>query len=172
MFVHAPVLGFGLQVVSGTGMIIVDVLAITALQRDLPRGVLGRVLSLLDAAVLLAILASSFLFAFVLRAVDLHATLFILGVGFPATALLGIRPLVRADRRAVARLRELEPRIMLLQVLDLFAASTRGARSSASPAPSKWSRSPPAPRWCARASPQTRCGCWWRARSMSRRLAR
>jgi MFS family permease len=124
-FVHTPVLGFALQVVAGTGMIIVDVLAITALQRDMPRGVLGRVLSLLDVAVVLAILVSSFVFAILLSRIDLHPSLFVLGIGFPAVALLCIGPLLRADRKTAARLRELEPRIALLQVLDLFEAASR-----------------------------------------------
>lgn len=124
-FVHTPALGFVLQVVSGTGMIIVDVLAITALQRDMPRGVLGRVMSLLDVAVIISILVASFGFASLLSAVDLNPTLYILGIGFPATALICIRPLLRADRNAAARVRELQPIVALLQVLDLFAAASR-----------------------------------------------
>jgi len=125
VWVHAPPVGFVLQVIAGVGMILVDVLAITALQRDMPRGVLGRVLSLLDVAVIGAILLSSFLFAFVFAALDLHATLFVIGIGFPTAALLGIRPLLRADRQSAEALRELEPRIALLQVLDLFSAAAR-----------------------------------------------
>ena len=124
-FVHTPAIGFGLQVIAGVGMIIVDVLAITALQRDMPRGVLGRVLSLLDVAVVLAILVSSFVFAFLLSAIDLHPSLFVLGIGFPAIALLCIGPLLRSDRKTASRLRELEPRIALLQMLDLFEAASR-----------------------------------------------
>lgn len=124
-FAHQPPVGFALQVVAGVGMIIVDVLAITALQRDMPRGVLGRVLSLLDVAVVLAILVSSFVFAALLSRIDLHASLFVLGIGFPTVALLGIGPLVRADRNTAEKLRMLEPRIALLQVLDLFAAASR-----------------------------------------------
>jgi CRP-like cAMP-binding protein/predicted MFS family arabinose efflux permease len=124
-FAHQPAVGFALQVVAGIGMIIVDVLAITALQRDMARGVLGRVLSLLDVAVVLAILVSSFVFAGLLSRLDLHPTLFVLGIGFPVIALLGIGPLVRADRNTVEKMRMLEPRIALLQVLDLFAAASR-----------------------------------------------
>jgi CRP-like cAMP-binding protein len=106
-------------------MIIVDVLAITALQRDMPRGVLGRVLGVLDVAVVLAILISSFVFASVLTAIDLRPTLFLLSIGFPVVALMCISPLLRADRKAAARVRELQPRVALLQVLDLFAAASR-----------------------------------------------
>lgn len=124
-FVHAPALGFLLQVVSGMGMIIVDVLAITALQRDMPRGVLGRVLSLLDVACLASILFSSFAFAIALDAIDLHPSLYVLGIGFPTVALLCIRPMLRADRDAVALLREIEPRVALLKELDLLAKASQ-----------------------------------------------
>jgi MFS family permease len=125
VWVHAPPIGFLLQVVAGVGMILVDVLAITALQRDMPRGVLGRVLSLLDVAFISAILVSSFVFAFVFSALDLHATLLVIGIGFPIAAVLGVGPLLRADRQAAEALRALEPRIALLQVLDLFSAAAR-----------------------------------------------
>ena len=120
-FVHTPPLGFLLQVMSGMGMIVVDVLAITALQRDMPRGVLGRVLSLLDVAVLLSTLICSFAFAVVLDTFDLHPSLYVVGIGFPAVAILGIRPMLRADRNAAALVREIEPRVALLHELDLLA---------------------------------------------------
>jgi CRP-like cAMP-binding protein len=120
----APV-GFVLQVVSGVGMIIVDVLALTALQRDMPRELLGRVLSLLDGAVFGATLAASFAFAAVFAQFGLRTSLLVLGVGFPVVALLGLGPLLAADRRAAAAARELAPRVTLLQALDLFAAANR-----------------------------------------------
>src|SRR3954462_6485802 len=50
--VHAPAAAFVLQVASGVGMIIVDVLALTALQRDLPGAVLSRVLGVFDTFIL------------------------------------------------------------------------------------------------------------------------
>jgi MFS family permease len=122
---NAPAAGFALLFVSGSGMVVVDVLAVTALQRDLPRGVLGRAFSLLDVACLLTIVVVSFAFAALLRATDLDTALLTIGIGFPIVALLGIGPLLRADRGAVAKLRELEPRIQILQVLDLFEAASR-----------------------------------------------
>jgi MFS family permease len=122
--VHNAPAGFVLQVVSGVGMIIVDVLAITALQRDIPRELLSRVLSLLDMAVFGATLAASFLFAAIFTTAGLHTSLLVVGIGFPLVALLGIRPLLVADRHAVATMRELAPRIALLRALDLFAAAS------------------------------------------------
>jgi MFS family permease len=122
--VHNAPAGFVLQVISGVGMIIVDVLAITALQRDIPRELLSRVLSLLDMAVFGATLAASFIFAAIFSTAGLRTALLVVGIGFPVAALLGIRPLLVADRRAVATVRELAPRLALLRALDLFAAAS------------------------------------------------
>src|SRR4051794_4055376 len=99
--VHNPPVGFVLQVISGVGMIIVDVLAITALQRDIPRELLSRVLSIGDMAIFGATLAASFLFAAIFTTAGLHPSLLVVGIGFPLVALLGIRPLLVADRRSV-----------------------------------------------------------------------
>ena len=57
--VRSPALASLLQAVSGVGMIIVDVLAITSLQRDLPGDVLSRVLGVFDTIVLGGILVAS-----------------------------------------------------------------------------------------------------------------
>lgn len=124
VLIDEPVLGFFLQVVSGSGMVIVDVLAITALQRSIGRGVLGRVMSLLDIAVLLSIIVASFGFSAILNSTDLDQALLILGVGFPLIAVLGITPLLRADRSSLALLRQIEPRVAVLKKLDLLAKAT------------------------------------------------
>lgn len=126
----APAAGFALLFVSGSGMVIVDVLAVTALQRELPKGVLGRAFSLLDVACLLTIVVASFAWAGLLRVTDLDTALLAIGIGFPIAALLGIGPLLRADQAAVARLQDLEPRIELLRELDLFEATSRPAFES------------------------------------------
>jgi len=123
--VHSPVLAFLLQVVSGGGMIIVDVLAITALQRDLPRGVLSRVFGIFESAVPASLLASSFVTALILHRVGLTGTLLAIGFGFSAAAVLGLLPIVRADRRSRAVVRALAPRVALLDALDLFAGAPR-----------------------------------------------
>jgi MFS family permease len=97
--VTSPVVGFVLQVVSGGGMVVVDVLALTSLQRDLPRNLLSRVIGILETAVLSAALAASFAVAALIREVGLTGALLIVGFGFPAIAAIGIRALVRAESR-------------------------------------------------------------------------
>lgn len=123
--VHHVWLAFLLQVVSGGGMLIVDILAVTAIQRDLPSDVLSRVFGLFEAGVPASLLLSSFGSALILHAYGLTTALLAIGFGFSAAAVLGLLPLLRADRRAVAAMRALQPRIILLESLDLFAGASR-----------------------------------------------
>jgi hypothetical protein len=97
--VHWPVVAFALQVVAGIGMIIVDVLALTALQRDLPGAVLSRVLGVFDTLVLAAIVIASFGASILYDASgkSLDTVLVAIGVFFPAVALLGLPVLARLD---------------------------------------------------------------------------
>lgn len=125
--VHSPVLAFLLQTVSGAGMVVVDVLAITALQRDLPRGVLSRVFGIFESAVPASLLMSSVITAVIFHHVGLTATLLTIGFGFSAAAVLGIAPIVRADRRSAVVVRELAPRVALLEALDLFTGASHAA---------------------------------------------
>ena len=121
--VHAPVLAFVLQVISGVGMIVVDVLAYTALQRDLDRDVLGRVLGVFDAVILAFIVAASFIGAALLTHSGLHTTLLTIGFGFPLVALIGLPALLKADRESAAAVARLAPTVRLLGALDLFTST-------------------------------------------------
>lgn len=118
--VTSPVLGAALQAVSGAGMVVVDVMALTALQRDLPGSVLSRVLGLLETLGLAGALLASVSASALLQATSLETTLLVFGLGFSALSLLGLAPLVRADRRAAAALAELAPRVAMLDRLDLL----------------------------------------------------
>jgi MFS family permease len=123
--VRWPALAGALQVVSGTGMIIVDVLAITVLQRDLPRDVLSRVLGIFDTVVLAGILLASLGAGILLAHADVNVALVAVGVGIPALGLAGLRTLVRADRTSAAVAERLRPRVELLATLDLLAGADR-----------------------------------------------
>jgi MFS family permease len=123
--VHSPVLAAVLQVVSGVGMIIVDVLAITSLQRDLPGDVLGRVLGVFDTVVLAAILLASLATGILLAHADVNVALVAVGVGIPALGLIGLPALLRADRTSAAAAERLRPRVALLSELDLLAGAER-----------------------------------------------
>jgi len=100
--VHRPALAAILQVVSGFGMVIVDVLAITTLQRDLPGEVLSRVLGICDTLILGAILLASLAAGILLAHADVNVALVAVGVGIPAIGLVGLPTLLRADRTSAA----------------------------------------------------------------------
>jgi hypothetical protein len=100
VLVTSPVIGFILQIISGAGMVVVDVLTLTSLQRDLPRNLLSRVIGILETTALSAALAASFAVAALIREVGLTAALLMVGLGFPALAVVGIRALVKAEPRA------------------------------------------------------------------------
>ena len=81
-------------------------------------------LSILDVSVLLTILLASFIFAIVYAAFGLATSLIVLGIAFPVVASLGLPFLLRADHQSAAVMRQLAPRVSVLQALDLFAAAT------------------------------------------------
>jgi len=123
--VHSPALAAALQVVSGTGMIVVDVLAITSLQRDLPGDVLGRVLGVFDTVVLAGILLASLAAGILLAHAGVTVALIGVGVGIPVLGLTGLPTLLKADSASAAAAERLRPRVELLSELDLLAGADR-----------------------------------------------
>ena len=107
--VHSPVPACLLQVVSGVGMVIVDVLALTTLQRDLPGDVLGRVLGVFDTVVLAGILLASLAAGILLAHADVNVALIAVGVGIPVIGLTGLPALLRADRTSAEAAERLRP---------------------------------------------------------------
>jgi MFS family permease len=125
--VHSPALAAALQVVSGVGMIVVDVLAITSLQRDVPGDVLGRVFGIFDTVVLAGILLASLATGILLAHADVNVALVAVGVGIPVLGLVGLPTLLKADRTSAEAAERLRPRVALLSELDLLAGAGRRA---------------------------------------------
>src|SRR5579862_7374554 len=123
--VHSPALAAILQVASGVGMVIVDILAITSLQRDVPGEVLSRVLGIFDTLVLGGILLASLVTGILLAHADVNVALVAVGVGIPAIGLVGLPTLLRADRTSAAETERLRPRVQLLSGLDLLTGADR-----------------------------------------------
>ncbi len=123
--VRSPAPAAVLQVASGVGMVIVDVLAITSLQRDLPRDVLSRVLGILDSLILAGILLASLGAGILLAHASVTVALIVVGAGIPAVGLAGLPTLLRADRASAAAAERLRPRVKLLAELDLLAGADR-----------------------------------------------
>jgi MFS family permease len=122
---HVAWMAAVLQVVSGIGMVIVDVLGITSLQRDLPRDTLGRVLGVFDTVILAGILLASLATGFLLAHASLDATLALIGIGVPVIGLIGLPTLLRADRTSAAAAERLRPLVDLLSELDLLTGADR-----------------------------------------------
>lgn len=125
--VHAPWIAFLLEVVRGAGTIVVDVLAITALQRLVKPDVVARVFGVFFAFVLAAISLGALLMPILLGTVGLSTTLLIMGFAIPVLSVAAYPWLRALDKRALADLSAIEPRIAALQALDIFTGATRAA---------------------------------------------
>jgi MFS family permease len=123
--VHAPGVAFALEVLRGAGTLVVDVLAITALQRAVSDEVIARVFGVFFALVLGAISLGTIVTPPIVNGPGLHTALYIMGFVPVAIGLLGFPALVRIDRDAASRLDELAPRIALLEQLGIFASANR-----------------------------------------------
>ena len=124
--VHQPSVAFALQVLRGAGTLVVDTLAITALQRSVPKEMVARVFGVFFALVLAAISLGALITPYVLHA-GLHPTLLAYGIGIPALCFLALPRLVSLDRVAAARAVALAPRVSILERMDLFAAASRSS---------------------------------------------
>ncbi len=127
LVIDQPVVGFVLQCIRGAGTLVVDVLAITALQRTLPTELLGRVFGAFNALCLLAILIGSTLMPIGIHVFGLDGVLWIVGLGIPLACLAGLPWLNRMDQQSQARRAELEPVLRLLEGCDVFASTSNGA---------------------------------------------
>ena len=153
--VRQPVAAFAVEVVRGAGTLVVDVLAMTALQRSLPQDKLGRVFGAFFTFVLIAISLGALATPPVLDAAGLDATLWLAGGLIPVLCLAGWPWLHRMDDANVAQLAEIAPRVALLQRAAILAESSRStlerlARSR------RWWMSAPARTWSARGKSRTR----------------
>jgi hypothetical protein len=123
--VHSPGVAFALEVIRGGGTLVVDVLAITALQRAVSDEVIARVFGVFFALVLGAISLGTVVTPPIVNGPGLHTALYIMAFVPLGIGLLGYPSLVRIDRAAGARVDELAPRIALLEQLGIFASANR-----------------------------------------------
>jgi len=125
LVVSAPPAAFAIEAVRGAGTLIVDVLAITAMQRSLPSDVLARVFGAYFTLVLAAISLGALVTPQVIASAGLDASLWLAGLAIPALCLLGWPLLRRMDEANVAVIAALEPRVQTLQRLGIFAEASR-----------------------------------------------
>ena len=127
LVVDQPVVAFLLQCLRGAGTLVVDVLAITALQRSVPSDRLARVFGAFDGLVFLAILLGSALVPVLLGWWGLDAVVWAVGLGVPLLCLLGLPWLRRMDEAAAVRRAAAASKVALLTRCDLFADVREGA---------------------------------------------
>jgi hypothetical protein len=120
-----PVLAFVIQGVRGAGTLVVDVLAITALQRSLPSELLARVFGAYFTGVLLAISLGALVTPPVIAHLGLDTSLWLAGAVVPGLCVLGLPWLRKMDQANVAQLAAYEPRILALGRLGIFAEASR-----------------------------------------------
>src|SRR5207302_11401914 len=123
----ARVLAFCWQVIRGGGTLVVDVLAVTAMQRLVAQDVVARVFGAFFALVLAATAVGAIVAPGLLAGLGLTGALLLMGFAIPAVVLVSF-PRVRAlDRAALAQLATLAPRFALLRGLAIFAGASREA---------------------------------------------
>jgi hypothetical protein len=123
--IHSPALAFVLEVFRGGSTLVVDVLAVTALQRSVSSDQLARVFGAFFAFILGAISLGTLITPVVVSAAGLNAALWAMAVGPALLAVAGYPALQAIDRRTADRAAELEPRVLLLEGLEIFASASR-----------------------------------------------
>jgi MFS family permease len=123
--IHAPALAFLVQVFRGGATLVVDVLAITALQRAVTRDQLARVFGVFWAFLLAALTLGSVLTPAVVRVLGLDGGLLVMALAPAALAAAGYPALRAIDRETAKRALELEPKVALLEHLEIFAKARR-----------------------------------------------
>jgi CRP-like cAMP-binding protein/predicted MFS family arabinose efflux permease len=125
--VHQPTVAFIIEVIRGAGTLIVDVLAMTALQRSLAPDMVARVFGAFWALVLSGLCVGTLITPFLLNGVGLNTTLLLDGLVVPAAVVLIYPRLASLDRIAAVQAVELAPRVSVFQQLDIFGAANRPA---------------------------------------------
>jgi hypothetical protein len=123
--IYDPALAFVVQILRGAATLVVDVLAITALQRAVPSDQVARVFGIFFAVVLGAISLGAAVTPAVISAAGLNGALFAMAFGTTALGLLGLPGLIASDRETAGAAASLAPRVALLQQLDFFVNATR-----------------------------------------------
>jgi hypothetical protein len=114
-----------LEAVRGAGSLVLDIAAVTELQRVvLPQG-LTVLSSRLTSVVFGAVAAGAMVTPLILHGLDVAGALTVLGLVPPAMAVLAFPSIRRFDSRSAERFAELRPRIAVLEKLGLLQATSR-----------------------------------------------
>ena len=120
---HSPLVAFALEVVHGAGFVLIELVAVTTLQRTLPPAVMGRVFGIYGAAVVAGILIGAVLAPVLVRLSGLTTTLLLFGIVPAAIAVLLLPALRPIDVAAATGVERLADRVRAISRLGLFAAA-------------------------------------------------
>lgn len=123
--VHSPTAAFVIEVVRGVATLIVDVLAMTALQRSLAPDMISRVFGVFWAVIIGGLGVGAFVTPFLLNYAGLDATLLLDALVVPALVVLVFPRLASLDRIASREAEVLAPRVRVLEQLGIFAAASQ-----------------------------------------------
>jgi len=120
-----PNIAYLVLAVEGAAMVVVDVLALTSMQRILGNEVLGRAFGAIDSLTVAGMLAGSIIAPIAVRWSSLEVALLFGGGLTIGASLLVLRRARAIDRRASERASLLAPRVTFLEALDLFDGTSR-----------------------------------------------
>ncbi|MDQ1699186.1 MAG: hypothetical protein QOG34_1049 [Frankiaceae bacterium] len=123
--VHSPSVAFGIEIVRGIATLIVDVLAMTALQRSLAPDMISRVFGVFWALIIGGLALGAFVTPFLLNFAGLNATLLLSAFVVPAFVVVVYPKLASLDRLSAVTAADLAPRVRVFQRLDIFAAASQ-----------------------------------------------
>ncbi len=123
--IHSPGLAVVVQVIRGGSTLVVDVLALTALQRAVPKDQLGRVMGIFWAFIIGAIALGTVITPLIAGGLGLDAGLWTMAIAPPLLAIFALPALQRVDRETAAASARLAPRVALLEQLGIFASASR-----------------------------------------------
>lgn len=116
---------FTLVMLSSVGGVVLDVLALTQLQRAVPSDVLGRVWGALDAMAVASIIVGSLAVSPVIELLGTDSAFIVLALSVPVLGLLGVGGLLRADRESVALMERIGPAVAVFEQVSLLEDADR-----------------------------------------------
>ena len=122
---ESPSVAFAAQVVRGAGTLVVDVIAMTALQRAVAPDVTARVFGVYWALILGAIALGALVAPPVVAVLGLDGAIVALSVAPVLVSLAAWPELRQLDRDAAGRTRVLAARVAVLEAAEMFAAAPR-----------------------------------------------
>lgn len=125
IFLHNGTVAVAIQILRGAATLIVDVLAVTSLQRSVPSEELARVFGVFWAFVLVAISLGALLTPLFVNHLGLNDALFTMALAPFALGLLGYMSLLRVDATASVTAKALAPKVAILEKLGMFETANR-----------------------------------------------